>query len=170
MDGPGTEDAAVGVVVDVVDRTRAAVDAAAVTGLVADVLRAEGVATAEVGVTFVGERRIRALNREYRGIDAPTDVLSFPLEEPGERAPAGVPRLLGDVVVCPVQAKRQAAAEGTPPARELALLIVHGLLHLLGREHGGEPGAGSLAVAGESADMLARQSALVESCAWERLW
>jgi len=166
------------VVVDVVDRTRAGVDAAAATDLVAHVLRSEGVTAAEVGVSFVGERRIRALNREYRGVDAVTDVLSFPLEEPGERPPVGVPRLLGDVVVCPVQARRQAVADGAPPARELAVLLVHGVLHLLGWEHGdAETDAGF--TSGKPAprtdggrvapDMRARQLELLEDRDWEGL-
>ena len=116
-DGRGGTSAATEVVVEVVDRTRADVDVTAVVGLVVEVLRAEGVEAGEVGVTLVGERRIRTLNREYRGVDAVTDVLSFPLEEQGERVPDGVPRLLGDVVVCPVQARRQAAADGMAPAR-----------------------------------------------------
>ncbi|HQG54866.1 MAG TPA: rRNA maturation RNase YbeY, partial [Thermoleophilia bacterium] len=78
--------------VEVVNHTRAAIDEEAVAALVEAVLEAEGAGGAEVGVTFVGERRMRALNREYRGKDEVTDVLSFPLEdvgESGQRAPEG---------------------------------------------------------------------------------
>jgi probable rRNA maturation factor len=129
-----------GVAVEITDSTRSGPKAAAVADLVAHVLRAEGAARAEVGVAFVGERRIRRLNREHRGTDGITDVLSFPLEEAGEWAgspgAAGEPpRLLGDVVVCVRKAARQAAADGTPRSFELAVLLVHGLLHLLGWEH-----------------------------------
>jgi probable rRNA maturation factor len=95
--------------VEVTNRTRVAVGEAAVAKLVDLVLAAEGAAGAEVGVTFVGERRMRALNRQHRARDAVTDVLAFPLEDEEEIAvvrdaeggaaeavaPDGPPRLLG---------------------------------------------------------------------------
>jgi probable rRNA maturation factor len=68
----------------------------------------------------VGERRIRELNREHRGRDAPTDVLSFPVDAPG---PAPGPRELGDVVICPEH------------TTDLAEAVVHGVLHLCGYDH-----------------------------------
>ena len=128
-------------------------------------LAAEGAAGAEVGVTFVGDGRIRALNRDYRGRDEVTDVLSFPLEDAdqgpgGERgrrrraAAAGPPRLLGDVVVGARQALRQARADGLPPSAEVAVLLVHGALHLLGYDH--ETDAGQMAL---------RQAELLEDVA-----
>jgi len=167
--------------VEVTNRSRAPVDAPAVAALVEVVLTAEGAAGAEVGVTFVGERRMRALNGEYRGRDAVTDVLAFPLEDadgPGAGTSArdeaeadggravragspvdgGPPRLLGDVVVCARQALRQARAAGVPPAVELAVLLVHGTLHLLGYDH--ETDAGRMAV---------RQAELLERVRWEGL-
>jgi probable rRNA maturation factor len=151
--------------VEVFDRTRVGIDEEAVARLVARALKAEGVDHAEVSVEFVGERRIRALNAEYRGKDQVTDVLSFPLEEAGERpapaavgGPAGPPRLLGDVVVCARQALRQARAEALPPALELAVLLVHGTLHLLGYDH--EVDAGQMAL---------RQAELLELVDWEAL-
>jgi probable rRNA maturation factor len=150
--------------VEVVDRTRAGVDREAVAALVDTVLAAEGAAGAEVGVTFVGERRMRALNREHRGRDAVTDVLAFPLEDEdeagaaGAATPDGPPRLLGDVVVCARQALRQARAAGLPPAVEVAVLLVHGTLHLLGYDH--ETDAGSMAL---------RQAELLERVRWEGL-
>jgi rRNA maturation RNase YbeY len=132
---------------------------------VARVLAAEGVDNAESSVELVGERRIRALNAEHRGKDEVTDVLSFPLEDAGEgpgRAPAGgpagPPRLLGDVVVCARQALRQARADALPPALELAVLLVHGTLHLLGYDH--ETDAGQMAL---------RQAGLLELVDWEAL-
>jgi len=146
------------IIVDVADVTRAGVERDEVARLVRYGLGEEGVTSAEVGVHLVGERRIRALNAEYRGVDAVTDVLSFPLEEPGEEPPAGVPRLLGDVVVCPVQVRRQAGEDGAPPAFELAVLITHGLLHLLGWEHSEQPGR-----------MALRQGELLAGHDWTRL-
>ncbi|HQG04601.1 MAG TPA: rRNA maturation RNase YbeY [Thermoleophilia bacterium] len=163
--------------VEVVNHTRAAIDEEAVAALVEAVLEAEGAGGAEVGVTFVGERRMRALNREYRGKDEVTDVLSFPLEdvgESGQRAPEGregraggaagpaagdaPPRLLGDVVVCARQALRQARAAALPPGVELAVLLVHGTLHLLGYDHETDVGA-----------MALRQAQLLETVDWEAL-
>lgn len=147
-----------GIVVEVTDATRSRIDGEEVAALAAYVLAEEGVAEAEVGVHLVGERRIRALNREHRGLDEVTDVLSFPLEEEGEEPLDGVPRLLGDVVLCPVQARRQALADGTPPAFETALLIVHGVLHLLGWDHDEEPGP-----------MALRQGELLAAYDWSTL-
>ena len=151
--------------VEVFNGTRVSIDEEAVARLVARVLEAEGVDGAESSVEFVGERRIRALNAAYRGKDEVTDVLSFPLEEAGEGlgsvaagGPAAPPRLLGDVVVCARQALRQARADSLPPALELAVLLVHGTLHLLGCDH--ETDAGQMAL---------RQAGLLELVDWEAL-
>ncbi len=158
--------------VEVANRTRVPVCEVAVAELVDLVLAAEGAAGAEVGVTFVGERRMRALNREHRARDAVTDVLAFPLEDEEEiavvreaeggageaAAPDGPPRLLGDVVICARQALLQARAAGLPPAAELAVLLVHGTLHLLGYDH--ETDAGHMAL---------RQAELLETARWEEL-
>ncbi len=150
--------------VEVFNRTRVGVDEEAVARLVARVLQAEGVDNAESSVEFVGERRIRALNAEHRGKDEVTDVLSFPLEEAGEGPGPAVgglaapPRLLGDVVVCARRALRQARADSLPPAFELAVLLVHGTLHLLGYDH--ETDAGQMAL---------RQAELLELVNWEAL-
>jgi probable rRNA maturation factor len=157
--------------VEVANRTRVPVGEVAVAELVDLVLVAEGAAGAEVGVTFVGERRMRALNREYRARDAVTDVLAFPLEDEEEivvhgaqdgageaAAPGGPPRLLGDVVICARQALRQARASGLPPAAELAVLLVHGTLHLLGYDHVTDAG-----------HMALRQAELLETARWEGL-
>ncbi len=147
--------------IDVYNGTRVPVDEEAVGRLVGAVLDAEGVAGAEVAVEFVGERRIRTLNAEHRDRDQVTDVLSFPLEEAGEPIVLAVdgdeppPRLLGDVVVCARQALRQARADGLPPAFELSLLVVHGLLHLLGHDH--EVDAGQMAL---------RQAELLDMVDW----
>jgi probable rRNA maturation factor len=87
---------------------------------------------AEIGLSFVGERSIRTLNRRFMKKDRPTDVLSFPL---GERGPDGT-FYLGDIVVAVPVAARQARTKGHGLERELRLLAIHGFLHLLGYDHG----------------------------------
>lgn len=95
----------------------------------------------EVSVTFTTEEDIHELNREHRGIDRPTDVLSFALnDETGEFDPTfhevlGLPNLLGDIVISVPHVERQAADYGHSFERELAFLVVHGFLHLLGYDH-----------------------------------
>jgi probable rRNA maturation factor len=108
------------------------VDEPAAAEAVRSALAAEGVQSGEVGVAFVDERRIAELNAEHRGKPSATDVLSFPIDG---RAllPEGVPRQLGDLVVCPAVA----SAEGTP----IATLLVHGVLHLVGYDHEFDDGA-----------------------------
>jgi probable rRNA maturation factor len=149
--------------VEVGNATRVGIDEEAVAALVDRVLEAEGVCDAELGVEFVGERRIRHLNRDHRGKDEVTDVLSFALEDAGEEpddvADAdGPPRLLGDIVICARQALRQARADGLPGSFELAVLLVHGTLHLLGHDH--ETDAGQMAL---------RQAEVMELVSWEGL-
>ena len=99
-------------------------------------LSALGCPEAELGCLLVSDRRIRALNRRYRGEDYPTDVLAFPQGEGG--GPPGHPGLLGDVVISVETAARQAARAGHSLEREAALLLIHGILHLLGHDHGEE--------------------------------
>jgi probable rRNA maturation factor len=150
-------------VVEVINATRLPVDGQAVARAVDTVLRAEDVHDAELAVSFVGEDRMRALNGAHRGRDEVTDVLSFPLEG-GDDVPAasgdpgGPPRLLGDVVICARQALRQARGDGSPPAFEVAVLLVHGVLHLLGHDH--EVDAGEMAL---------RQADVLELVDWEAL-
>lgn len=107
-------------------------------------LAAEGMPDGvEVSVTLVDDEEIRTLNRDYRGQDAPTDVLSFPLWEPDEIAALRLdpqrwperPLLLGDVVISVETAVRQAEEYGHGLKRELGYLCVHGVLHLLGYDH-----------------------------------
>lgn len=85
-------------------------------------------------VRFTGDRAVRRLNRDFRGHDRPTDVLSFP----GEEGPDG--RHLGDVVISVPAARRQAAERGHPVEREVRLLVLHGLLHCLGYDHEADQG------------------------------
>jgi probable rRNA maturation factor len=99
-------------------------------------LEAVGVHEGHVAIAFVDEEEIRNLNREHRGLDEPTDVLSFPVDEAG---PVAGPRELGDVVIC----RRHTA--------DLAEAVVHGVLHLCGYDHETDDG-----------EMLALQASVVE--------
>jgi probable rRNA maturation factor len=178
--------------VEVANTTRTSIDEELVARLVGTVLEEEGVTGAEVAVSFVGETRMRELNRDHRGKDEVTDVLSFPLEEwepvdetgDGGASPAGAravvtaslapdlgevaeaavagepgpPLLLGDIVICTRRALRQARTGGLPPSLEVAVLLAHGTLHLLGYDH--ETDAGQMAL---------RQAELLERVEWEGL-
>jgi probable rRNA maturation factor len=127
----------------------AGVDEAALRELALALLEAEGVDGAwALGIEFVGESQMRALNAEHRELDEVTDVLAFPLDGRDD-LPDGLERQLGDVVICHAQARRQAGEAGVPPLDELRTLVVHGLLHLLGHDHEADDGA-----------MLARQEEL----------
>jgi len=97
----------------------------------------------EVSVRVVDAVEIHALNREYRGKDKPTNVLSFPA---GEVAglPADVPRLLGDIVVCAEVVRAEAAEQGKRAADHWAHMLVHGTLHLLGYDHETDIEAGEM--------------------------
>ncbi|HEU4448920.1 MAG TPA: rRNA maturation RNase YbeY [Gaiellaceae bacterium] len=112
--------------VEIANRSGAPVDEAAVADLCRRVLAAEGVADGDLGVVFEPPERIRELKRLHLGVDETTDVLSFPIDARDD-LPAGVPRQLGDVVLCP-----QVVGEAWRPP------LVHGLLHLLGYDHGAE--------------------------------
>ena len=114
-----------------------AVDVDRWAGLVADVLAAEGLGArpVEVHVHFVDESAMEDLNREHLGGEGPTAVLAFPVDDPAT-VPDGIPVLLGDVVVCPVVAANQASAHAGDFTSEVSLLLVHGVLHLLGHDHG----------------------------------
>ena len=91
---------------------------------------------AELSVVLTGDGRGRRLNKAFRGKDKTTDVLSFPLLE-GKPLKAGLGKTvpLGDVVISVPQTRRQAAGNGKTFKQELALLLVHGVLHLLGHDH-----------------------------------
>ena len=129
------------------------VDAVHLVELARNVLDAQGVrGDAEVSLLFVDEPAMAELNRRFLGKDGPTDVLSFPIDddvgELGARAvdslgpgpvndvePSDAPALLGDVVVCPAVARRNAPGHAGTYDDEMALLVVHGILHLLGMDH-----------------------------------
>jgi probable rRNA maturation factor len=110
--------------VEVANRSGVAVNEHEAVRLVLRVLEAEGIADGEVGLAFVEGEEARALKREHLGIDETPDVLSFPIDG-REQLPAGVPRQLGDVVVCP----EVVGEDWREP-------LVHGLLHLIGYDHG----------------------------------
>jgi probable rRNA maturation factor len=110
--------------VEVENRSGVEVDEGAAVELAHHVLAAEGIADGELGLAFVGPDEIRALKRDHLGIDEATDVLSFPIDGRDE-LPDGMPRALGDVVLCP-----QVVGDAWRAP------LTHGLLHLLGYDHG----------------------------------
>lgn len=110
--------------VEVDNRSGVEVEESAAVELACRVLHGEGVDEGELGLAFVGPDEIRELKRTHLGIDEATDVLSFPIDGRDD-VPAGVPRALGDVIICP-------AVVGEEWRRPL----VHGVLHLLGFDHG----------------------------------
>jgi len=110
--------------VELENRSGVAVDEAGAVELARRVLAAEGVASGELGLAFVGPEESRMLKREHLGVDEATDALAFPLDALDE-IPDGLPRQLGDVVVCP----QVVGDDWQAP-------LVHALLHLLGYDHG----------------------------------
>jgi probable rRNA maturation factor len=133
------------------EQSAAEVDVARWMGLARNVLLDEGVrGDAELSLLFVDEDAIAELNKRFMEKDGPTDVLAFPIDEPisGRWPDAGttgpdrdepddddLPLLLGDVVVCPAVARRQAPEHAGTYDDEIALLVVHGILHVLGHDH-----------------------------------
>lgn len=93
--------------------------------------RKYGQPKAEVVVSFIGPKAMRSLNKKYRNQDRPTDVLSFSL---GEEGPDGK-FYLGDIIICPEVAKKQARQQGHTLSREIEILAIHGFLHLIGFKH-----------------------------------
>lgn len=118
------------------------------------VLDAEDVAfEAELSVAIVGEDEMANLNERYRGKDGSTDVLSFPCDDPCPVA-GDQPVAIGDVIVAPEVAARQAAEYASTVEAELDLLLVHGILHLLGYDH--EADADAEAMQARERELLAR--------------
>ena len=114
------------VTVEIENRSGTEVDEAGAEEVARLVLAAEGIDAGDLGLAFVGPDEMRALKRDHLGVDEATDVLSFPIDGK-EPIPQGVPRALGDVVLCPLVV-----------GEEWRWPLVHGLLHLLGHEHGDE--------------------------------
>ena len=134
------------------EQTTAEVDVDRWVTLARDVLVAEGVrGEAELSLLFVDESAIAELNQRFMDATGPTDVLAFPIDDPvvagrwpdagtagpdrDDPDPGDLPLLLGDVVVCPAVAERQAPTHAGSYEDELALLVVHGVLHVLGHDH-----------------------------------
>ena len=140
---------------------RGVVDRGWVKEIARQVLKVEGVAPPyEVSLVFTDSETVKQLNRDYRGVDEPTDVLAFyMLPQKGADSsfaipPDGVTRL-GEVIISYPQAVTQAKEQGHSPERELALLVIHGILHLLGYDHE-EPE--------EERKMREREGELLERC------
>ena len=114
------------IAVELENRSGAEVDEQGAVELAERVLRAEGIDDGELGIAFVDAEEMRTLKRNHLGIDEATDVLSFPIDGRDEM-PEGMPRALGDVVLCP-----EVVGE------EWRWPLTHGLLHLLGYDHGEE--------------------------------
>jgi probable rRNA maturation factor len=114
------------IAIEVDNRSGAEVDAAGAESLARRVLASEGISDGDLGIAFAPPDEMRALKLEHLGVEEATDVLSFPIDARDD-LPAGVPRQLGDVVLCP-----QVVGESWRGP------LVHGLLHLLGYDHGDE--------------------------------
>jgi len=110
--------------IEVANRSGKELDIRAAADLIRSVLAAEGIAAGELGLSLVGPEEIRALKREHLGIDEETDALAFPIDG-RETVPEGVPRQLGDVVLCP-----QVVGDAWRAP------LVHAVLHLVGYDHG----------------------------------
>ena len=120
------------------DPFRGSIDESWLRRAVEETLRAEGIdSSIELGLVVTGEERVRQLNQSYRGLDEPTDVISFALLE-GDGSfvmPPDNVLHLGEVVISYPHAARQAQEQGHSIEREMAHLVIHGVLHLLGHEH-----------------------------------
>ena len=110
--------------VEVVNRSGSELDLESALAVVQDVLAAEGIEEGELGLTLVGRDEIRSLKRDHLGVDETTDALAFPIDGSDE-LPEGLPRQLGDVVLCP-----QVVGDAWRAP------LVHALLHLVGYDHG----------------------------------
>ena len=120
--------------------------------VIATVLETEGLSLAyEVSISFVDLDEIHKLNREFRGVDRPTDVLSFPMEE--DFLIEGVDTMIGDIVICMDKAREQANDFGHSLDREIMYLTCHSTLHLLGYDHMDDT---------EKADMRAREKEVMK--------
>ncbi len=154
METPGEEKIAV----QVDEPFASEVDAADLARAVAAALLAEDELDGEATVVITSDEAVAELNLQYRGVAGPTDVLSFPAQEPtpGFVSAPEMAAYLGDIIIALPFTQRQAAALGRPLRDELRLLAVHGTLHLLGYDHA-EPE--------EETAMWARQDAILATLA-----
>jgi probable rRNA maturation factor len=142
--------------IEVVNRSGREVDEAAAVELARSVLAREGIGAGELGLAFVRPEESRALKREHLGVDEATDALAFPIDGRAT-LPEGMPRQLGDVVVCP----EVVADEWRGP-------LVHALLHLVGHDHGPEMEAREAVYTRRALDGRAQGAAAPASPATER--
>ncbi|MFO7772545.1 MAG: rRNA maturation RNase YbeY [Dehalococcoidia bacterium] len=150
-----------GIAVSVEEEFRGVVDEGWARRIAQVVLEAEGIAPPyELGLVFTDSETVRQLNRDYRGVDEPTDVLAFCMLSQ-KRAddffalpPDGITRL-GDVIISYPQAAEQAKEQGHSIERELTLLVIHGILHLLDYDH---------EESDEEAEMRTRERELLQKC------
>lgn len=154
-------------------------DAGWLKGVVQGGILAAGInGDAEVSLLITGDETVRSLNAEYRGLDETTDVLSFSSSHPGHWEgdgdglpetpdhpdfvlPPGIPQPLGEIIVSWPQAQRQAAGHGVSPERELAHLVIHGALHLVGYDHLGPE---------DTARMQALEREALEALSFDTVW
>ena len=129
------------------DEQTMSVNIASLRKLATSVLEAEGCpADSEVSVMLVGDSEMADYNKRFLDRQGPTDVISLPIEElapgrPPRATPAGPPPMLGDVIIAPAYVRNQAESLGVDFQDEVALMVVHGLLHLLGYSHAGDEDA-----------------------------
>ncbi len=149
------------ITVDIDERFVAEVAEETLTAALSAVLTYAGVGDAGVAIVITDNDYVQSLNREYRGVDAPTDVLSFAAQEGDDldaefapEAAAEIDRYLGDLILAYPYAAAQATRYGYPVQVELQLLVVHGCLHLLGYDHDSDE---------SQAEMWAAQSAILTS-------
>lgn len=119
---------------DIIDNFGYNEDYSYLNSAIESTLKHEDVSNAVFSIVFVDEKTIQEMNRDYRGIDRVTDVISFAFED-NEKVRYNTIRVLGDIYICIPRMKEQAVSYGHSEKRELAFLTVHGLLHLLGYDH-----------------------------------
>ncbi|MBE0428386.1 MAG: rRNA maturation RNase YbeY [Thermoleophilia bacterium] len=104
--------------------------------LAQDILGKLGIIRGELGLTLVTAAEMERLNRRHMGAQGPTDVLSFPIDTGSNDSAGGdEPVMLGDIVICPELARKQAEDLGNTESEELCLLVLHGVLHIAGYDH-----------------------------------
>ncbi|MBM7577629.1 rRNA maturation RNase YbeY [Jeotgalibacillus terrae] len=133
-------------------------DTALISDLLSFAAKEENVGEAECSISFVTNEEIQEINKQYRGKDKSTDVISFALEEMSEEeieiiSDADMPRMLGDIIISVEKAREQAEEYNHTFSRELGFLALHGFLHLLGYDHMNET---------EEAEMFGRQNQILK--------
>lgn len=121
------------------------------------VLKSEGVnkGVAEVSIVFTNDKDIKRLNKKYFRKDSPTDVIAFPIERATKGSSRSKPNILGDIVICIDEARRNALNFKTSTKYEVCLYLVHGILHLLGYDD---------IRASDRKKMRAREKAILSGC------